>query len=226
MGIKHIERGTKLVIFEEVQKQPVSDEHEAVFRYYESDNLLVVQCTWLHDNYDKLSPGSELNVSFDTGAELHSFNAKASKKLSGKGLVMIEQLTVIESKSRRQFDRDEIRIVVSVYGMDQAALSSSSFTKPDIKPDLSDVSYDISSGGLCIISNTLLRSKHDPFYLIGFSFSDTDEFLLPAKNVRKSNHPRLNIGRYDYGFQFLFDNIPEEKARLSGAILKKKISQR
>ena len=226
MSVKHIERGTKLVVYEEMQKRAVSDEHEAVFRYYETDKLIVLQCTWLHENYDRLSLASQLNVSFDTGSEVHSFIAEVRKRLSGKGLVMIEQLTPIETKSRRQFDRDEIRLVVNIYGVNEAKLSSQSFTKPESKPDLTDVSYDISSGGLCVITNTLLNSKHDPYYLAEFSFSDMDMFLLPSKVVRKSNYPRTNIGRYDYGFQFLYDNLPEEKARLTRAILKKKISQR
>jgi len=91
---------------------------------------------------------------------------------------------------------------------------------------LTDISFDISSGGLCVITNTLLSSKYDPYFLVRFSLSEKDTFLLPTKIVRKSNYPRTKIGRYDYGFQFIFDNMPEEKARLTRAILNRKLSQR
>jgi len=226
MDLKHIEKGTKLLIFEEMQQRAVSDEYEAVFRYHESDRLIVVQCSWLYDNYDRLNLGAKLNISYETSSVIHSFTGLAREKLRGNGLVMIEQITEVEAKSRRQFDRDEIRVMVNVYGLHEAKVSSPSFEKPENKPDITDISYDISSGGLCVITNTLLSSKHDPYYLVEFSFSEKDSFLLPSKIVRKSNYPRTKIGRYDYGFQFIYDNMPEEKARLTRSILNKKISQR
>ena len=226
MDLRHIERGTKLQIYEELQQRAVSDEHEAVFRYHESDKLIVVQCAWLYENYDRLNLGAQLNVSYDTDTDVHSFIGRAREKLRGNGLVMIEQLTDMETKSRRQFDRDEIRVSVSVYGLPEAKISASSFEKPDNKPDFTDISFDISSGGVCVITNTLLNSKYDPYYLVEFAFSEKDSFLLPSRVVRKSNYPRTKIGRYDYGFQFIFDNMPEEKSRLTRAILNKKLQQR
>jgi len=226
MDSKYIERGTKLIIYEELQKRAVSDEHEAVFRYHESDKLLVVQCAWLYENYDRLNLGAQLNITYGTEATVFSFAGVAKEKLRSNGLVMIEQLTNVEAKSRRQFDRDEIRVSVNVYGLPEAQVSSSTFARPSNAPDLTDVSFDISSGGLCIITNTLLSSKHDPNYLVEFSLTEKDSFLLPVKIVRKSNYPRTKIGRYDYGFQFLFEQIPEEKVRLTKAILSKKLMHR
>jgi len=224
MDLRHIERGKKLVIYEELQQRAVSDEHEGVFRYHESDRLIVVQCAWLYDNYDRLNLGAKLNVSYDTDSDVHSFTGRAHEKLRGNGLVMIEQLSEVETKSRRQFDRDEIRVNVSVYGLQESKVSASVFDKPEGNPDITDVSFDISSGGLCVVTNTLLSSKHDPYYLVEFSFSDKDTFRIPARIVRKSNYPRTKIGRYDYGFQFIYDNMPEEKARLTRAILNRKLS--
>jgi len=226
MGTNHIERGTKLSIYEEMQRRAVSDEHDAVFRYYENDKLLVIQCTWLYDNYDRLSLGAQLNISFDTDMEMNSFTALPREKLRGKGLVMVEQLSDIETKSRRQFSRDEIRVSVDVFGLHASKASSSSFERPEGPPDLTDISFDISSGGLCLITDTLLNSKFDPHFLVAFSLSEKDKFILPANIVRKSNYPRTKIGRYDYGFQFVFDNMPEEKARLTRAILNRKLNQR
>jgi len=226
VSLRHIERGTILTIYEELQQRAVSDEHEAVMRYIESDRLIVVQCAWLYENYDRLNLGARLNISYDVKESVNSFIGLAKEKLRGNGLVMIEQLTDIEAKSRRQFDRDEIRVGVNVFGLQEAKVSSSVFDRPEVAPDLSDITFDVSSGGLCVITNTLLSSKYDPYFLVEFAFSDKDRFLLPSKIVRKSNYPRTKIGRYDYGFQFIFDNLPEEKSRLTRAILNKKLSQR
>ena len=226
MDLRHIEKGTKFLIYEELQQRAVSDEHEAVFRYHESDKMIVLQCPWLYENYDRLNLGAKLNVSHDTGSEIHSFIGLAREKLRSNGLVMIEQITDVETKSHRQFNRDEIRVNVSVYGLNESKVSSSSFIKPEGAPDLTDVSFDISSGGLCVVTNTLLNSKYDPYFLVSFSFSEKDTFLLPSRVVRKSNYPRTKIGRYDYGFQFIYDNMPDEKARLTRAILNRKLENR
>ncbi|MCL2820515.1 MAG: PilZ domain-containing protein [Oscillospiraceae bacterium] len=226
MNLRHIDKGTKFMVYEELQNRAVSDEHEAIFRYFESDRLIVFQCPWLHENYDRLTLGSKLSINYDEGSEVHTFTGRIHEKLRGNGLVMIEQLTEVETKSRRQFDRDEIRVNVSVYGLPEAKLSSTVFDRPQAAPDLTDVSFDISSGGLCVVTNSLLNSKFDPYFLVSFSFSDKDTFLIPSRVVRKSNYPRTKIGRYDYGFQFIFDNMPDEKARLTRAILSKKLSHR
>jgi len=226
VDLRHIKRGMKFVVYEELQKRAVSDEHEAIFRYHESDRLIVVQCSWLYENYDRLNLGAQLNVSYGDDQTVHSFIGVAREKLRSSGQVMIEQLTDIETKSRRQFDRDEIRVNVKVFGIPEAKIQSSTFDNMVNSPDLSDVSFDISAGGLCVITNTLLSSKYDPYYLVEFALSDKDRFVLPAKIVRKSNYPRTKIGRYDYGFQFIFDKMPEEKAKLTTAILNKKLQQR
>jgi c-di-GMP-binding flagellar brake protein YcgR len=133
-------------------------------------------------------------------------------------------LTEIESYNPRKYDRDELRFNVQVYGMPESRIADTFFGTPEGHPEMSDVTFDLSVGGVCIISNTLLNSKFDPYYLLTFALSDRDRFVLPAKMVRRSNYQRTKIGRYDYGFQFLFDNIPDEKGRLSRAILTRKLS--
>jgi len=226
MVIRHIDRGTKLIIYEELQQRAVSDEHEAVFRYHESEKMLVIQCSWLYENFDRLNLGAQLNISFGSESTVNTFIGAPREKLRGNGLVMVEQLTNIETKSRRQFDRDEIRVNVNVYGAPESKMTTSVTEKPDGNPDLTDISFDISSGGLCIVTNTLLSSKYDPNYIVEFALTEKDRFLLPSRIVRKSNYPRTKIGRYDYGFQFIFDNSPEEKARLTRAILNRKLMHR
>ncbi|MCL2627513.1 MAG: PilZ domain-containing protein [Oscillospiraceae bacterium] len=226
MDISQLARGTTLTIFEELQQRALSDPYEAVLKYHETDKLIVVQCSWLYDNYDRINLGAKLNVSYGDELNTYSFIGRAHEKMRSNGLVMIEQLTEVTASSKRQFSRDELRLTVSVYGLAEGKVATPPYQKPDTRPELTDVSFDISSGGLCLVTNTLLSSKFDPYYLVEFTLSEKDYFLIPSRLVRRSNYPRTKIGRYDYGFQFLFDNIPDEKSRLTRAILNRKISHR
>ena len=224
MILRHLERGTKMSIFEEFQQRAVSNEFEALFRTMESDTLFIVQCGGLYDYYDRLTLGSRLNIRFLKEPTTYIFFGRPKEKHRSSGLVMIEQLSDVMTFNPRQYDRDELRLHVKVYGLPEARLSESFFGTPSAEPDLSDVTFDLSAGGVCVISGTLLNSRHDPYYLLEFSLSDRDKFVLPAKIVRRSNYPRTKIGRYDYGFQFIYDKMPDEKGRLSRAILTRKLS--
>ena len=226
MDVMQLERGTKLTVYEEMQNRAVSNEYEAVLRYHESDKLLVLQCPWLYDNYNSLNLGARLNLSYGTDPDTFSFVGQAIERLRGNGLVMIKQLTDVKKSGRRQSNRDELRVAVAVYGLHKSRVSATEFTQPPTAPDINDMSFDISSGGICIISNTLLSSKHDPYYLVVFKLTEKDRFVLPSKLVRRSNYPHTKRGRYDYGFQFIYDNMPEEKSRLTRAILNRKIQLR
>ncbi|MCL2227149.1 MAG: PilZ domain-containing protein [Oscillospiraceae bacterium] len=228
MNLGHIERGTKLKIFEECEGRAISEEMEAVFRFLETGKLFVVHCSRLFETYEELSKDACLNISFPTGPNMNTFTGRAVEKQRSDGMLMIEQLTDIDTYSRREYERDELRIKVQVYGIPESKLSSPRFGKPSADAEMVDMTYDISAGGICVITNTLLSSKYDPYYLLDFSLTvaDKDSFLLPAKLVRRSNYPRTKIGRYDYGFQFIFDNMPDEKRRLSRSILSRKLLSR
>ena len=226
MNLANIDRGTRMAIFEEFQQRAVGDEYEAVYRYADSEKQFVVQCPGLYDNFDRLNLGSTLNISFVVEPHTYRFTGRAVEKQRSSGLVTIERVSDIVSYNPRQYDRDELRLQVTVFGLPESRLSETFFEKPDIKPDMSDITFDLSAGGVCVISNTLLSSKHDPYYLLTFSISDKDQFALPAKVVRRSNYPRTKIGRYDYGFQFIFDKMPDAKGKLSRAILNRKLSIR
>jgi len=225
MDLGYIERGTTLKIFEEFENRAVSDEFEGTFRYFE-DELFAINCPGLYEYYDKLRPDACLHVSFLTETNIHSLTGNIVEKQRTPGMILMKQLTDIVTTNRRQYDRDELRVKISIFGLSVKNLDEMRFDRPETEPDMLDMTYDISAGGVCVISNILLNSKHDPYYLIEFSLSPLDSFLLPAQLVRRSNYPRTKIGRYDYGFQFIFDNLPEEKGKLSRAILSRKLSFR
>jgi len=226
MNLGHIERGTKMTIFEDFQQRAVSDEFDAVFRYLEKDKVFIVQSSGLYSHFDRLHLGSKLNVSFRVDPNTYRFSGRPMEKQKGSNQVLIEQISDIQTMNPRQYDRDELRFTVKVYGLPESKLAGTKFERPVTEPELADVTYDVSAGGLCVISNTLLSSKYDPYYLLLFDISPRDSFVLPAKIVRRSNYPRTKIGKYDYGFQFVFDKLPDEKSRLTRSILSKKLSQR
>jgi len=226
MNLGHIERGTKLKIFEAFEGRAVSDEYEATFKFLETGKLFLIQSQGLYTNYEKLKHDATLTVCFQTDHDRHMFSAHIVEKQRSKGILLLEQLADIVTINRRNYERDELRVKVNIYGLPSNFLGESSYSRPTALADMTDYIYDISSGGICIISNTLLTSKYDPYYLVEFSLSsnDRDMFLLPARLVRRSNYPRTKIGRYDYGFEFIFDNHPEEKGRVTRGILSRKLS--
>jgi len=226
MARAYIGRGTKLSIFAELDEHDVSDEFEAVYKYHESDTIIAVHCAGLYDIYDSLGWDARLQISFSEELKTYTFTGRAMEKKRGSSLILIERLSEIEAFDRRRYERDELRVSVRVYGLPKADLESRRYERPAGEPDLLDTTFDISVGGLCIITDNLLSSEFDPFYLTEFSISSNDRFLMPAKLVRRSTLPRTKIGKYDYGFQFIFDKLLEEKGRLARSILRKKLSFR
>ena len=225
MQLRHIERGTHMQIRFKTEQGDEYETYDAVFNDIhdpESETLFTVQCSKMNRNYSNLGQDSLLEIDFTMGPEVHTFTGRAVSKTSGD-LVAIEQLTEIDTTNRRFFQRDEIRVDVRLYALPEEKINERKYSPPVNKPVFTDVSFDISAGGICIVTNKILKSEHDQYYLIEFSLSNMDQFLLPAKVVRKSEFIRSKIGKYDYGFQFIFDNMPKEKSRLTKSILNKKL---
>ena len=223
MVLGHIERGTHLYIFKQPDQTDIRDIWDAEFRYLEDDTLFSVRCAQLYEDFEKLDRDSGLLVSFMTGPNINTFTGQVKEKQRA-GMVLIEQISDIETHKRRKFDRDEIRVGVRLYGLHESELPAHASRLPENEPVFIDTTFDISLGGLCIITNTQLDPESGPYYLAEFSLSEWDYHLLPVKLVRHSDHPRTRIGRYDYGFQFCLDTLPDKAAGLAKGILSKKVS--
>lgn len=222
MVLGHIARGAKLSIFEEKGQQRASEEYKAVFHYLENDNQFSVHCKHLWERFDSLGKDVKLNISLISGPYVHTFYGQAKEKMRG-GTVLVEQLTEIQTHNRRIYDRDEIRIAIKIYNIGDNDISGSAFDIREDRQVMSDVTFDISAGGFCIVTNTVLSEESDPYYLAHFTIADKDTFLLPTEIVRRSLFQRTKIGRYDYGFMFLFDELQAEKDRLINAIVYRKL---
>jgi len=217
-----IERGAKLSVAEEIEHRPTGEEYEAAFNYLENDYLFIVQCGRLFERFDTLAKDVQLNFSLRIGAYIHTFTGRAVEKKRG-GMVLVEQLSEIQTFNRRQFDRDEIRVPINVFSVPKNETADTGVA-PDYEQVISDTTFDISAGGFCIITNKHLDTKHDPDYLAKFALSEKEAFQLPAEIMRRSIYQRTSIGRYDFGFRFIFDTMPEERDRLLRGIVNRKLT--
>ena len=225
MRLRYIERGARLSISAMSEQEDGGEVYEALF--YDMHDLLnessiVVQCASLNKDFNKLGRFAMLDISFTVGPNVFAFIGRAVEKMYSD-MVVIEQASEIETLNRRKYERDEFRVEVRIFGLPEEYLSYSRYTMPGTRPVLTEMSFDVSAGGMCIVTNTNLISEFDPYYLVSFTIGERDSFLLPAKLVRRSNFARSRVGKYDYGFQFIYDNMPDEMARLTKAILNKKI---
>lgn len=228
MDLGLIERGTTLHISRETEQSTAGNTFEAVFRYLDLDDetLFIVQCAGLYKSLDKPDGDARVFIHFTQGANIYSFYGRVKEKRGGSSLVVIEQLTGIGPFSRRADVRDELRFDVQIFGIPEEKIATKEYSRPESEPDMVEKLFDVSAGGFCVITNACLNSQHDPFYLAEFTLGEKNYFLLPARLVRRSNYSRSKIGKFDYGFKFILDNMPGEKGRLTNAALSAKALMR
>ena len=224
MKIGEIKRGTKMAVFKDVDNRATGSAYEAEFRHEESDTTFVVNSLQLYNNYDKLVYQTKFIVAFEVGPMIYTFSARLKEKQRAPFLVEIELLGKVKAFNRRKLERDEILFKVNIYNLPPDYMKATEFSSLANNPILSDTTFDISTGGMCVISNTMLKSKYEPFFLVELIIAAGVVFHIPAKLVRRENYSRTVIGKYDYGFQFLFEHIPNEQNRLMSAIMEKKLS--
>ena len=222
MVLRQIGRGTKLTI---TRGEAPGDTYSA--EYYDllnpdSKTKFIVAAGKLSRDFMKIDRETPLNITFTRGLDLCAFTSRAVEKLYGE-MVVFEQATEIIVSNQRECQRDELLIEARIHALSEDQLGARRHQRPRGLPILTDTTYDISSVGMCIVSDADIGADSGPYYLVEFSLSFRDYFLLPAKLVRRSDHPRTSIEKYDYGFQFVFDNMPNEVTRLTKAIFSKKL---
>ena len=226
MVLGHIERGMRLIMRAGSESGHNDNVYTATFQNIHdltTESTFVAKSAELSKHYSGFDGNEALEVSFSNGPNIYTFSGRVIGKKSGD-VIIVEQLTDIETLNRREYQRDEIRVETKVYPLSEESINDSKVTRTTGAPVLTDVSFDISVGGMCIVTNKSLDTKYDPYYLVEFTINNRDGFILPSKLVRRSNYARSRIGKYDYGFQFLFKNATEDMARLTKAILSKKLS--
>jgi c-di-GMP-binding flagellar brake protein YcgR len=219
-----IKRGTKMAFFKEANLRATGSAIEAEFRHDEPDHLFVVNSMDLYDRFDSLRVSTQFIIAFEAGPMLYTFAGRLNEKMRTPNLVTIEQVGAIKAFNRRKRERDELLFKVDIFDLPPEYMDSGSFDTLTDNPIFSETTYDISTGGMCIISEFKLKSKYDPYFLVKISISAKD-FVLPAKLVRKTELKRTGLGRYEYGFQFIYDTLPDMEKRLTEAIMHRKLGE-
>lgn len=226
MHLKFWEKGINLSIGLYTGKDEVGEEFNATFYELIDDMNFYADSAALFKALQNLPEPPKLKIAFFRGSNMFAFvgKCKAFKTTQGRYLTHIEQASPIEQSSRRRDPREELNIRVALYGLPEAQLNQPSYSLPGERPDFTSSTLNVSAGGLCLVSNEKLKSIYEPYFLVDFSLSSKDRFLLPAKLVRRSNCPQTVLYKYDYGLFFMFESMPEEKQRLQMAIFRAKLS--
>ena len=225
MQLRHFDRGMRLQIFIRNDNGDI-EEYEA--QYYDLHDLVgetsfLAQSSKLSREYDTIDQNVTLEISAFRGATVYTFAGRIIGKKSPE-MVIIELISDIKTLNRRIYQRDELRIDVRIHKMEEDKMNEPRYEQPMTEPVMTEMSFDISAGGMCVITNKVLRPENHKHFLIDFYLAEKERFLLPSLLVRRSNYARSAVGKFDYGFKFIFDNMPDEKARLTKAILGRKLS--
>ena len=222
MNLRLMKKGAIIQIKNQAESSATSESvYEVKFNKLISDNSFLVEGIEFYQGFTK---NAALQMSFLQNASIFTFSGKAKEITlrQGEHLTLIEKTSDIVASSRRQYYRDDIRATANLYGSANSG-KGTVLEKTTEKPEFSSMLLDISAGGFCLGSNELLNSTYEPYFLVEFTLNNEDLFLLPATLLRKGNCPQTALYRHDYGFMFVYEDVPEEKDRLATAILKNKL---
>ncbi len=224
MYLTFIEKGTPMTIELYKASEPGAASYDATFYDMASDTSFWAKCGELYNDFYSIRLADQLKVSFARFSSIYSFGARAKSIMveGGSHLVHIEQLTGMSEIERRTDYRDELTITVRLFGLEEAEHGEKRFVKADFTPAFVGETFDISSGGLCLVSNQALESPFEPYFACDFALG-TERFSLPSKLVRKGSSPQTTLFHYDYGLCFMFDGIERERTRLADAISSAKL---
>ena len=225
MHLTFIEKGTPMTIVPGKVSGEGEASYDAAFYEMSSDTTFWARSKALYNAVASSDTGDRMLVAFSRTAYVYTFYARAVSVTveSGEYLIKIEQITGMEEVNRRSDHRDEITINVRLFGLKEADLMAKRFVKADSSPVFAGETFDVSSGGLCLVSNNALESHFEPYFLCEFAIGK-ELFLLPAKLVRKGNCPQTMLFRHDYGLAFQLEGIVHERTRLINALFKLKLS--
>ncbi len=225
MHLTFIEKRTPMTIVPGKVSGEGGASYEAEFYDMSSDTTFWARSEALYNAVAGSDTGDRMLVAFSRTAYVYTFYARAISVMveGGEYLTKIEQITGMEEVNRRSDHRDEITIKVRIFGLNEADLLERRFVKADYTPVFTSETFDISSGGLCLVSNDTLESRFEPYFMCEFTLGK-ERFLLPAKLVRKGDCPQTTLFRHDYGLAFLLEGIEHERTRLIDALFNVKIS--
>jgi hypothetical protein len=217
MYLKFVERDTRMKMQMKADGEDTGAEYDASFYDLDTDLTFFARSEELYD----LADGGEdlpMNITFWLRENMYTFDGKLVGVAPHMGghMVLVAQTSPISATSRRSDTRNEMRVPVNLYDISPDDMSGHP-RAPDGAPVFTAETFDVSAGGFCLVSNEPLISDR-LLFLAEFSLSEKSDFLLPVKLLRRGDCPQTVLYHYDYGFLFVFDNVPAERARVATAI--------
>jgi len=216
-------------IKENTVMQVVNETRDFAYRVLYSgvctDKSFYVKSKELYEDVKGLKDNCRFRIGFFSGNSIYSFTGLAEKVMirGGAYLTLLRQTSDIVETTQRKSKREELAVNVVLYRLSEESFEANKLERDLGKMELKSISFDISAGGLCVVCNDRLRSSTEPYYLIDFSIGK-EAFLIPARLARQGNAPQMVNYRHDYGFQFMYKNLPTEERRLANALVSAKIS--
>ena len=224
MNLSYIPRGKSLQIYEEGgdPKRPAT--YSGNFYEAADGSSFYLKSAKLYRNFHDARHGTDLRISFFLGDVLYEFVGHVLRAGDDRGmnLLLVEQQSEIEPAQRRRYDREALAIHLQLYEIAEQDIQNVDLRQFARRVVFTGVTADISTGGLCMVSKERLDSPSGSYFLIEFILNKKERFLLPAKLIRKGDHPKINLYRYEYGFIFVFDHLPQDRERLTTALFMEK----
>ena len=203
MQLKFIPDGTRLDVQSAWDGSRAYDEEILLGTFIDSINdlLFILDCPALLGRERPPMEGDFLRFSFYRGAENYTFEGKISciiKKFS-ETLIHVNVISFIEKSSRRKSQRIQVSLPAILYKPDPAQND-----KPS-EDSYKCTTFDISSTGLCLLSNEKLDLRHGADFFIEIHLPSSEPFMLSAKHVRTGNCPQFVLYNYDHAFILDYD---------------------
>ena len=219
MELRFVDKGTPLSIeLLTREMEPLSDE-KFTGKFYDMEKSLTFYITSdkLLEKFDDHDPSGYLKITFQRGSKAYTFTGKLNSiaRKFRDNLILITATSPLESVEFRNAPRVEISLNVNIHKIAPDA--------PDKVGELlmKGCSHDISSTGICVLSDITIEKKDGDEFIVTFSIIRSRVFSLRVKLMRSGNSPVTSY-KYAHGFVFEYDDNSDEKSALAISMFKYK----
>jgi hypothetical protein len=215
-----IDIGTEMLFIPMNQEQESKDEFLARFNQTTGYTSFVAESKPLYDIFNERTMEPYFTVQFITIKQKRcGFSSLIKDTMVKKDsfFVNVDQLSPIQESSIRKAERHNISIPVSIF-----TLGNNDQPNDLI---LSAMTFDVSTGGLCILTTSKINLEKNCFTILELNFSKNLTFRFKAELIRIMPCTKTSQYKFEYGFIFNeIEDSSDEKSRLISAILDHKLS--
>ena len=215
-----VDPGTEMLFIPMNQEQESHDEYMARFSQTTGYTSFIAESKQLYDLFNEHDTEPYFTVQF-----IHAIKQKRcgfSSVLKDTIIkrdsfyVNVDQISPIQQTSIRKAERHNISIPVNIYKMLDE-------TRPG-ELILSSTTFDLSTGGLCVLTTVKLALEKDAVVLLELTFNKNTSFKFHANLIRNVPCTKTSQYKYEYGFIFDIKETNEDKSKLISAVLDHKLS--